>query len=182
MCDTTHSHVRDMCKSMCDMTHSHVWHYLLTCLCVTWLIHMSETCVDQCVTWLIHKCYITQWHVYVWHDLFTCVTCHSYAWHVTHDMSCIWMTHVKHTKLVMGWLSFVGSFEIQVSFAKEPYKRDLYSAMRPMFLRSLPIVATPYHSRTCVSHEQCNTHQWVMSHLLTSHVTHVHDSYETHAI
>jgi len=29
---------------------------------------------------------------------------------------------------VMGWLGLVGSLRLSVSFAKEPYKRDLYSA------------------------------------------------------
>jgi len=29
---------------------------------------------------------------------------------------------------VMGWLGLVGSLGLWVSFAKEPYKRDLYSA------------------------------------------------------
>ena len=33
----------------------------------------------------------------------------------------------------------------QVSFAKEPYKRDDILQKRPMILRSLLIVATPYH-------------------------------------
>jgi len=28
----------------------------------------------------------------------------------------------------MGWLRLVCSFQLQVSFAKEPYKRDLHSA------------------------------------------------------
>jgi len=28
----------------------------------------------------------------------------------------------------MGWLRLVGSLQLQVSFAKEPYKLDLYSA------------------------------------------------------
>ena len=28
----------------------------------------------------------------------------------------------------MGWLRFVDSIKMQVSFAKEPYKRDLYAA------------------------------------------------------
>jgi len=34
------------------------------------------------------------------------------------------MTHMT----TMGWLKFVGSIKLQVSFAKEPYKRDSYSA------------------------------------------------------
>jgi len=43
----------------------------------------------------------------------------------------------------MGWLRLVGSLKLQVSFAKEPYKRDDILQKRPMILRSLPIVATP---------------------------------------
>jgi len=34
---------------------------------------------------------------------------------------------------------------LQVSFAKEPYKRDDILEKRPVLLRSLLIVATPYH-------------------------------------
>ena len=44
----------------------------------------------------------------------------------------------------MGWLRLVGFFKLQVSFAKEPYKRDLYSAKWLIILRSLLTVATPY--------------------------------------
>jgi len=47
----------------------------------------------------------------------------------------------------MGWLRLVGSFKLQVSCAEY---RLVYSALlqkRPVILRSLLIVATPYHSR-----------------------------------
>jgi len=44
----------------------------------------------------------------------------------------------------MGWLRLVGSFKLQVSFAKEPYKRDHILQQRPTILRSLLIEATPY--------------------------------------
>jgi len=51
----------------------------------------------------------------------------------------------------MGWLRLVGSFKIQVSFAKEPYKRDYILQKRPRILRSLLIVATTYlHVLACV--------------------------------
>jgi len=43
----------------------------------------------------------------------------------------------------MGWLRFVSSLKLQVSFAKEPYKRDDILQKRPIILRSLLIVATP---------------------------------------
>jgi len=44
----------------------------------------------------------------------------------------------------MGWLRLVGSLKLQVSFAKEPYKRDDIPQKRPTILRRLLIVATPY--------------------------------------
>ena len=44
----------------------------------------------------------------------------------------------------MGWLRLVGSLKLQVSFAKEPYKRDDILQKRPIILRSLLNVATPY--------------------------------------
>jgi len=44
----------------------------------------------------------------------------------------------------MGSLRFVGSLKSQVSFAKEPYKRDYVLQKRPIVLRSLLTVATPY--------------------------------------
>ena len=45
----------------------------------------------------------------------------------------------------MGWLRLVASLKLYVSFAKEPYKRDDILQKRRMILRSLLIVATPYH-------------------------------------
>ena len=43
-----------------------------------------------------------------------------------------------------GWL--VASIKLQVSFAKEPYKRDDILQKRPIILSILLIVATPYFS------------------------------------
>jgi len=50
----------------------------------------------------------------------------------------------KATLLCMGWLRLVGSLKVQVSFAEY---RLFYRALwqkRPMILRSLLMVATPY--------------------------------------
>jgi len=44
----------------------------------------------------------------------------------------------------MGWLRLVGSLKLQVSFAKEPYKRDDILQKRLIIVRSLLIEATPY--------------------------------------
>jgi len=51
----------------------------------------------------------------------------------------------SHLHLVsMGWLRLVGSLKLQVSFAKEPYKRGNILQKRPIILRSLQIIVTPY--------------------------------------
>ena len=44
----------------------------------------------------------------------------------------------------MGWLRAVGSIQLWVSFAKEPYKRDDILHKRPVILSILLTVATPY--------------------------------------
>jgi len=43
----------------------------------------------------------------------------------------------------MEWLRLVGPLKSQISFAKEPYKRDDILQKRPILLRSLLIVAPP---------------------------------------
>jgi len=55
------------------------------------------------------------------------------------------------------WLRSIGSLKLQVSFAKEPYKRDDFLQKRPIILRSLLLVATPWywmmvyiHTRTSI--------------------------------
>jgi len=45
----------------------------------------------------------------------------------------------------VGWLRLVGSLKLEVSFAKEPYKKNDFLQKRPIILRSLLIVATPYY-------------------------------------
>ena len=44
----------------------------------------------------------------------------------------------------MGWLQLVGPIKLQVSFAKEPYKRDDILLKRHVILSILLTVATPY--------------------------------------
>jgi len=50
---------------------------------------------------------------------------------------------VHWCKYDMRWLRLVGSLKSQVSFAKEPYKRDYILQKRPIILRNLLNVATP---------------------------------------
>ena len=57
---------------------------------------------------------------------------------------CVGLITLQHTLvLYMGRLRLVGSLKLQVSFAKEPYKRDYILRKRPGLLRNLLIVATP---------------------------------------
>jgi len=45
----------------------------------------------------------------------------------------------------MGWLRLVGSFKFQVSFAEYRVFYRSFLQKRPIILRSLLVVATPYH-------------------------------------
>jgi len=58
------------------------------------------------------------------------------------------MSEIAHMFIMslvdMGWLPPVGSLKLQVSFAKEPYKRAGILQKRLIILKSLLIVATPY--------------------------------------
>jgi len=50
----------------------------------------------------------------------------------------------------MGWRRLVGSLTLKVSFSKEPYRRDYILQERPMILRRLLIVASPYLCFLCL--------------------------------
>jgi len=59
---------------------------------------------------------------------------------------------IKGAESTMGWLRLVGFLKLQVSFAKESYKRDDILQMRPMSLRSLLIVGTHMCAMRCMTH------------------------------
>ena len=89
---------------------------------------------------------------------------------------CRWVTCVLHVcyrcilrqcKFCMGWLRLVNSLKLLVSFAKEPYKRDYILQKRPIILRSLLIVATPYMNAGC------HTYAIGMLQIRLGHVTHM---------
>jgi len=140
---------------MCDMTHSYVWHdsFVLHDLFifVTWFTQACARASFVCVTWLIHMCHLT--HTYVFHDLFMHVTWLTQTCARASFVRVTWLIHMcdmTHTHAlydlfkIMGWLRLVGSLKLQVSFAKEPYKRDDILQKRPIILSNLLHVATPY--------------------------------------
>jgi len=159
----------ELCES-CNMTHSYVWHD-------SWTRAHSYVWHDAFIRgpWLIHMCDMT--HAHVFNDSSTCVT----------------------RRIPMGWLRSVGSLKLQVSFAKEPYKRDDILQKRPVILRSLLIVATPYVENdtfVCVTwrihtwdmthsyvwRDACTRHMyivWVMPHIRISHFTNAKASHHT---
>jgi len=128
--------------------------------------HMYESCLTQmsrvtsewvmspidesCQIWMSHVS-----HKWVMSQMNT--SCHTYAglWElVTHvgvmshtNESChIYLTQMSRVtyKCIMGWLRLVGSLKLCVSFAEYSFFYRALLQKRPMILRSLLILATPY--------------------------------------
>ena len=133
-----------------------IWYMCRYTLCIymMYISYMSDifsSGVDYHDT-CTHSIYITNIYISLIYIHHSCIMCtHSiyiqsvyrhatflplYAYHhsIIHE-TCVLFT--------MGWLRLVGSLKLQVSFAKEPYKRDDILQKRPIILRSLLIVATP---------------------------------------
>jgi len=81
----------------------------------------------------------------------------------------------------VGWLQLVGSISLQVSFAKEPCKRDYILQKGPVILRSLLIVANPYQTHI---HYHFLTHTYTITsshtHTLPLPHAHIHYHFFTH--
>jgi len=105
---------------------------------VTWLINEEHdlfitNMTPSCVSWLTHM-----WNVLrsnLGHGCLMRLSMQTTTWWRWRCYRCF----------VMGWLWLVGSFKLQVSFAKEPCKRDYILQKRRIIWRSLLIVATPFH-------------------------------------
>jgi len=149
--------------------------HMSTIKCVTWLIHVWHDSFIR-VTWLIP---------YMWHDTFICVTWLIYMCYMTHPY--MWNDSIIHMKLyawksTMGWLRWVGSLKLQVSFAKEPYKTDDILQKRPIILRSLLTVATPYWRSVCiyVCTYMCIFYAYLYMYIYTSVYIHIYTYVYTH--
>ena len=101
-------------------------------------LHIPELCSSKSYIY-IHICIYT--YIYISHVLFdSCF--HIFELNFSTAIFTVIAHHLYTNR--MGWLRLVGSFKLQVSFAKEPYKRDYILQKRPIILRRLLIVATPY--------------------------------------
>ena len=84
----------------------------------------------------LHTHTFTHTHTHTYTHTHTHTHIHTHVY--THANISMWPA------LAIWWRRLVGSFKWYVSFAKEPYKRDYILQKRPIILRSLLIVATPY--------------------------------------
>jgi len=118
----------------------------------------------------------------------------THQWVMAHTQWVMWQIWLSH----MGWLRLVGFLKLYVSFVTEPYKRDDILQKRHAILRSLLIVATPYHiccfptkphaqmshgtrkSSGTLMNESCQTYKWVLSqHEWVMSHTHMNESCRT---
>jgi len=124
-----------------------------TILSVRWAVRCSVLCcvaascsVLQCVA----ACCSVLQYVALRCSVLQCVAvccsifCRYTFWHPTYLFYSTQILIRLPPAMPMGWLRLVGSLKWWVPFAKEPYKRDDILQKRPVILRSLLIVATPY--------------------------------------
>jgi len=77
--------------------------------------------------------------------------------HLNESHASEWVLSLVLCLRAMGWLRLVGSLKLQVSLAKEPYKRDDILQKRPIISRSLLIVAIPYEElRLFLAMKRCS--------------------------
>jgi len=146
-------HIYLICQSVTSMCESHM--YLICqcvmCECNMYLICQSVTSMRESHMYLMcergnvcmsYVCTDVQIHVYRY--IYVSVTCISYVnvWHQCERDTCMLCvrgairgchTYVQmYRYMCMGWLRLVGSIKLQVSFATEPYKRDIILQKRPL--------------------------------------------------
>jgi len=74
--------------------------------------------------------------------MYVCISTYEHTCARLHRVCIRPYAHV-HAQYTMEWLRLVGSLKLQVSFAKEPYKRDYILQKRPIIL-SILLTVTPY--------------------------------------
>ena len=163
------------------MTHSYVWHDSF--LRGTWFIHTCDmTCPyvwhDSfiCVPWLVHTCDMT--HAHVWHDSFIRVTWLMHMWDMTHSR--VW--HIASHHIVRIELRSVVFFESMWYTRITWDDTDLIETCRLSWVYHIAS-----HHNVQIEYIRFNRlvywyvqHEWVMSHIRMSHVTHMNESCPTY--
>jgi len=116
---------------ICDLTPMHIY----TGIC-TYVLTYIYVCVYMCI------------HIYVFTNTYVCIYIYIYIYIYIQDFHTLCVCVCIHALeyVCMGWLRLVGFLKVKVFFAKEPHKRDDILQKRPIILRSLLIIATPYAS------------------------------------
>ena len=89
-------------------------------------------------------------YIYTYVHMYICTYVHMYIYTYIHICTYVHIYIYTYIQMVNGWgnsihfwymrwLRLVGSLKTEVSFAKEPYKRDYILQKRPIFRRSLLI-------------------------------------------
>ena len=97
--------------------------YVCVCLCVCVCV-----CVIYIFMYLFMYLFIYNTCVYV----STCIFTYTLAIVARASVQCIYLYIYSYSSSYMGWLRLVGSKKLQVSFEKEPYKRDYILHKRPI--------------------------------------------------
>jgi len=105
----------------------------------------ARTHLPVCIYTYIYTC---MYNVYIYRIciIFTYLYIYLHSYTYIHVWMCTCISYFYFTRHLvhMGWLRLVGSLKLQVSFAKDPSKRDDVLQKRPIISRSLLIVATSY--------------------------------------
>jgi len=120
-------------------------HIMVVC---TYTAHPMQLCTYEEICTYIHTYGYAHVHTYMYKYI-----CNSHLNHTPKSFMYIYRTHNAVMYTYMGWLRLVGSIQLQVSFAKEPYQRDDILQKRPIILSILLTVATPYHPPSGYSNE-----------------------------
>ena len=157
-----------------------IYVYVFVCVCVYvyhWRIGQQEDAVSihfvciLCGRWVVYP-HTNESRIHI-PDLYRSVMTHPCMWHDSF-IRVTWLIRIDLIR--MGWLRWVGSLKLQVSFAEYRLFYRALSQKRPMILRSLLIVSTPYKMQSqFVSFVYCvGGGSYV--HIRMSRVTHMKES------
>jgi len=122
----------------CAYAYTYTYIYTYTCTCKCICIHM----------YIYIYMYILCMYIYI--NIHVCICIYIYTYiHIyidTYIHNIYICLSYRHRRVFshMGWLWLVGPIKLQVSFAKEPYKRDDILQKRRFVLSILLTIATPY--------------------------------------
>ena len=148
-----------MCINIYAYIHKYMWVPIQSCTSgnVCGYVYI-DMCIYMCIyVWI---CKYIHTYIYlsirrsargdVWMCTLICVCIYVYMYGYIHTYKHTYICQFRRAPeemcadTRMGWLWLVGPFKLHLSFAKEPYKRALYSAKGTYNLKEPTNLATPY--------------------------------------